>query len=82
MRVAIGDVKRIQIREVEGVCRALVSINNGEQIALNVDGRIPLSGRSLFGEYRIPLARISDISLYLENGQNSPARTPNDFMAP
>jgi AcrR family transcriptional regulator/predicted DNA-binding transcriptional regulator AlpA len=70
IRVSMRDVVRIQMRKSEEVLRAVVSIRNGEQITLNIDGRVPVSGKSMFGEYSIPLERISDISARLESEQD------------
>jgi len=44
-------------------CCVTVTISAGEEITLAVDGTTPVSGKSCFGVYTIPLEKVSSLSL-------------------
>jgi hypothetical protein len=66
------------MRKSEEVQCAVVTIGNGEQITLNIGGRMPVSGKSMFGEYKIPLEKIYSIFEHVENERNLDADALTD----
>jgi AcrR family transcriptional regulator len=64
VRVPMENLLKVEIQGGHGKCTALVTIGTGEAIALDVDEGVALSGKSSFGDYSVPLGRISVVSPY------------------
>jgi len=75
LRIHLENIVSISIQESCNQTSAMISEKEGEQITIEIDGEMPLSGESKFGQYTIPLRRISTISLVFtgaEGSQNVP----------
>jgi hypothetical protein len=69
--VPMEYVVTIQLQKSGGNQVATVTVRNGKQITLKVDRRLAVSGKTMFGEYNVPLEKISEISIYPKTSQAS-----------
>ena len=63
LRVALEDIMKIQFKKGRRLWVADVTLQTGEQIILNVDRQLMVSGKTAFGDYKVSLGEISEISL-------------------
>lgn len=70
LRIYLQNVRSISLQETDNLCLATVSMKNGENVTLKIDGNISLSGESEFGQHILPLKFVSSISLIFGDGSS------------
>jgi hypothetical protein len=59
----LQNVKDVSIRQQDGVLKARLELIKGDPVELKVKGSLEVTGKTSFGNYRIPLAEVSRIEI-------------------
>ncbi|MFZ5585604.1 MAG: hypothetical protein ACOZHQ_06725 [Thermodesulfobacteriota bacterium] len=61
--VPFDKVRLVELFNQGGALKARVSLDQGAPVELAVDGNLKLTGRTSFGNFRIPLAEVRSIEI-------------------
>ncbi len=63
MAVPLDKVKSVEIRRIEGELKATLMLVDGKEVSVAVKGNLKATGKTDFGNYRIPLDEVSSIQI-------------------
>ena len=63
LAVPLDQVKEVLIRHHEGEYKAEVALKDGKNVTISVKGSLKATGKTSYGNYRVPLEEVSSIKL-------------------
>lgn len=61
--IPFDKVRTVELANQGGALKAKISLDQGAPVELSLDGLLKLTGRTSFGNYRIPLAEVRSIEI-------------------
>ncbi len=61
--VPLEKVKAVDIVNQDGKLKAKISLSQGEPVSLNLDGNLKVTGRTSYGNFRIPLSEVRRVEV-------------------